>query len=118
MTDPLMPDVTTELLGGFSPYLHDLHFDFSANALELQLLDQIDQPSRVRVLRFERVKELRVTSHDAEDTDRNFIEGIIGAHRRGDEYHFHTDRQAISFSCADVMHTERGLRDEKDALST
>jgi hypothetical protein len=105
-------DITGELLDGFSPYLQSVHFDFLSNSLEFRLLDQIDRPARLRVIRFERVKELQVTPHDADDTDPNFIDGIIGAQRRGDAYHLHTDRQAISFSCAAVIHSERDLREE------
>lgn len=94
-----LPDVTSTLLGRFSPYLHSVVFDFSTNSIEFQLLDRIEQPTSCRVLRFERLSELQITPHDPEDADPNFTDSIIGAHRDGDEFYFHTDRFAISFSC-------------------
>ena len=94
-----LPDVTSTLLGHFSPYIHSVVFDFPTNSIEFQLLDRIEQPTSYRVLRFDGVRELQITPHDPEDADPNFIDSIIGAHRDGDEFHFHTDRFAISFSC-------------------
>jgi len=94
-----LPDVTASLLGGFSPYLRRVVFDFSTNFIEFQLLDRIEHPVSVRVLKFDRLRELQITPHDSADSDPDFMDSIIGAHRDGDEYHFHTDRFAISFSC-------------------
>lgn len=102
-----LPDVTSTLLGGFSPYLHRVVLDFSTNSIEFQLLDRIDQPTSFRVLRFDRLRELQMTSHAPEDVDSNFIDSIIGAHRDGDEFHFHTDRFAISFSCGAFLEYDR-----------
>jgi len=93
------PDVTSTLLGGFSPYLHRVSFDFPTNSIEFHLLDRIEEPSCVRVLRFDRLRELEITPHDPSDIEREFIDSIIGAHRDGDAFHFHTDRFAISFRC-------------------
>jgi len=98
-----LPDVTSTLLGRFSPYLISIVFDFPTNSIEFQLLDRVEQPTSYRVLRFDRLRELQITPHDPEDADPNFIDSIIGARRDGDEFHFHTDRFAISF-CCDTFH--------------
>jgi hypothetical protein len=95
----LLPEVTLSLLGRFSPYLQSAVFDFPSNSLELRLRDRIEQPTAYRVLRFEALRELEIVPHDPEDTNPNFIDSIIGAHRDGHEFHFHTDRFSISFSC-------------------
>ena len=94
-----LPDVTETLLGGFSPFLHRVVFDFSTNSIEFQLLDRVEQPTSFRVLRFDRLRELQITPHDPDDAEPNYIDSIIGAHRDGDEFYFHTDRFGISFCC-------------------
>ena len=98
-----LPEVTSALLGSFSPYLHNVVFDFLTNSIEFQLLDRVDQPTSLRVLRFDRLKDLRITPLDPDDDDPNYIDSVIGAHRDGDEFYFQTERYGISFSCG-VFH--------------
>jgi len=100
-------DVTSVLLGGFSPYLQRMNFDFPTNSLELQLLDRIEEPTAVRVLRFEGLCELEITPHDPADNDPDFIDSVIGALRDGEAFLFHTNRFTISFSCG-AFHEHQG----------
>ena len=92
-------DVTSALLDGYSPYLHSIRLDFPTNSIEFHLLDRIEQPSSIRVLRFDRLIDLQITSHEPNDTDPNFIDSIIGVQRGANEFHIHTDRFAITFHC-------------------
>jgi hypothetical protein len=98
-----LPDVTSTLLAGFSPYLERIFFDFCTNSIEFRLFDLIEQPTSLRVLRFERIQDLEITAHNADEIDPTFIDSIIGAHRQGAEFYFHSDRYAISFRSA-VFH--------------
>ena len=101
-TSKLLPDVTSSLLGGFSPYLRGINFDFSNSSIEFHLFDSVEQPTSIRVLRFDHLRSLQIIRHfpdDPDDGDPDMLDSIIGAHCEANEYYFHTERFGISFSC-------------------
>ena len=93
-----LPEATTTLLAGFSPYLRRIIFDFATDSIEFHLLDRVEQPTSLRVLRFERLRKLNITPHDPADIESNCIDSIIGAYHDGYEFLFHTNHYEISFS--------------------
>ena len=101
------PDATSSLLAGFSPYLARVVLDLPTNSIEFHLLDCVESPTTLRILRFERLQSLEITPHDPEDTDPLFIDSIIGADRNGLGFSFHTDRYAISFRCGAIVESTR-----------
>ena len=94
------PDVTDELLAGFSPYIASIVLDLPTNSIEFHLLDRVESPTALRVLRFERLQSLEITPHNPDDIDPLFMDSIIGAQRQDMAFYFHTERFAISFRCA------------------
>ena len=104
-----LPDVTSSLLRGFSPYLQNVVFDFPTNSIEFQLLDRVEQPTAYRVLRFDRLSDLQITPPDPEEADPKFIDSIIGAHRDGAEFHFHTTALPFHSPAAPSMNTTATL---------
>ena len=101
------PDATASLLAGFSPYLARVILDLPTNSIEFHLLDRVESPITVRVLRFQQLASLQVTPHDPEDTDPLFIDSIIGVQRTGLGFDFHTDKFAISFRCGALVESTR-----------
>ena len=101
------PDATASLLAGFSPYIHCVVLDLPTNSIEFHLLDRVESPTALRILRFERLQNLEITPHNPEDTDPLFIDSIIGAHRKDMAFYFHTVRYAFSFCCGALVEFTR-----------
>ena len=91
-----MPDITGELLQGFSPFLAGVSFDFEKSTLVFCFVDDPERCSRIRRLTFERLHELQVTSLELDD---EFMDSVIGIHHQADAYFFRTERFEISFRC-------------------
>ena len=89
-----MPEVTSELLHGFSPYLANVGFDFETSTIDFLLVDDPERTVRTRTLTFHRVQELQITSLELDD---QFMDSVIGIHHKSGRYFFRTERFEISF---------------------
>lgn len=99
-----MPEVTAELLHGFSPYLASISFDFETSTLAFRLVDDPDRAVRIRSLTFHRVRELQITSLELDD---EFMDSVIGIHNQADSYFFRMERFEISFWCDSLVSNEQ-----------
>jgi hypothetical protein len=104
-----MKEVTSDLLGWFSPHLHQMSFDFAANSLACEFYDDIERPASFRVLRFSRLTQLQIIPNDVEDIDPNCADSIIGADSDGEEFCLFTHKYEIFFKCGEFQAFTRSV---------